>query len=622
MCGITGILQARRSDFPAEEVAQQIALMTRSLAHRGPDGEGLWVGTRAALGHRRLAIIDVASGAQPMATADDRLQVCFNGEIYNHHRLRAELEAKGHRFRTHCDTEVLLHGYREWGTGLPARLSGMFAFLVHDTETGETLIARDPLGKKPLYHGEHEGRLYLASEARAMLSLEGWPRGLDLSRIGIFLALRYLPGAATLLEGLQQVPAGHLALHRPGQGLETRPYWQLSWDKHEASFDEAVPELRSLFMDAVSGRLESEVPLGAFLSGGVDSSGVVAAMHELRGSDVHAVTVGFEDPRFDETPHALDLAGRLGIQLETERLEPDPARDLPALAELLDLPFSDSSAWPTLLVCEAARRHVTVALSGDGGDENFGGYRRYRFDLMESGFRFVPAPLARIAGGLYPKADWLPRPMRLKRTLQDLGLPREEAYFRSVSAMLPEEVEQLCAPIREGLRDPFEDLRELYHGSKASNHMDRIMDVDLKSYLTGDILTKVDRCSMQNGLEVRSPILDKKVVEFAASMPFAYKLDVRRGKKLLKAAFEPWLGKEWMERPKQGFSIPLSDWLRGPLRERRDEALHGDLASELFDSRVLEKWSRQHDSGIRDRSEPLWAVLVLDLWQERWGRGP
>ncbi len=332
MCGITGILQGSASGFPGRGIQENLARMTRALEHRGPDGEGLWVGKRAALGHRRLAIIDVASGAQPMATEDERLQVCFNGEIYNHAALREQLEAKGHRFRTHCDTEVLLHGYREWGEDLPRRLSGMFAFLVHDTLTGETLVARDPLGKKPLYHGEQDGLIYFASEARAMLSLDDWPRGLDLSRIGIFLALRYLPGAATLLEGLRQVPAGHQALHRPGETLETRAYWELGWDKREISFEEAVDDLKSLFMDAVAGRLESEVPLGAFLSGGVDSSGVVAAMHEMRGPDVHAVTVGFADPRFDETPHAQKLAGRLGIQLETERLDPDPERDLPALA--------------------------------------------------------------------------------------------------------------------------------------------------------------------------------------------------------------------------------------------------------------------------------------------------
>ena len=622
MCGITAILAASSAAFPDEGLHEELALMTRALEHRGPDGEGLWVGARAALGHRRLAILDIEGGAQPMATEDGRLQVCFNGEIYNHHRLREQLERLGHRFRTHCDTEVLLHGFREWGTDLPRRLSGMFAFLVHDTRSGETLIARDRLGKKPLHYGTKDGRLYFASEARGLLALPDWPRGLDHSRIGVFLALRYLPGNETILQGLHQFPPGHLALHRSGEALQTRSFWDLSWDKRDLSFDEATAELRTLFVDCVGGRLESEVPLGAFLSGGVDSSGVVAAMHELRGSDVHAVTVGFEDPRYDESPHARELADRMGIRLETERLEPDPDKDLGALSELLDLPLSDSSAWPTLLVCEAARRHVTVALSGDGGDESFGGYRRYRFDLMENRMRFLPRSVARMLGAVYPKADWLPRPFRFKRTLQNLGLPPEEAYFRSVSAMLPEEVETLCAPIRDVLRDPFEDLRRLYHDSRASCHMDRIMDVDLESYLIGDILVKVDRCSMKQGLEVRSPLLDPRIVEFAASLPADYKLDAHRGKKVLKAAFEPWLGRQWLERPKQGFSIPLADWLRGPIKARRDEAIHGDLAREIFDHEVLEAWSREHDSGMRDRSEALWAVLILDLWHQRWGRCP
>jgi asparagine synthase (glutamine-hydrolysing) len=624
MCGVTAILSARPPGTLPAVVRELLPPMTGALAHRGPDGEGLWYGRQAALGHRRLAILDLTTGDQPMSDAEGRVQVVFNGEIYNHHALRAELEAAGCRFRTRSDTEVLVHGLRVWGRDLPARLLGMFAFVAHDAASGETLLARDHLGKKPLFFapfGAPSADLWLiASEVRSFLGLPGFGARLDPEALRELLALRYVPGGRTLLANVHQVRPGHAVWHRAGEPIEDRPYWRLRFpDRRPASREEAVAEVRQLLRTCVADRLEADVPLGAFLSGGVDSSTVVAAMAQARRG-VRAVTVGFEEAAFDERPYARELAQRLGVELVEEVLRPEPKRDLPALAEIFDLPQTDSSAWPTWLVCRAARRHVKVALSGDGGDETFGGYRRYRFDLLENALRpFLPRTPAAWLSRVVPKGDWLPRPLRFKRTLENLGRDPAAAYCRSVSALLPEEVDELLLPEAGPRIDPFRELRQVYARSEAPDHMRRILDLDRQTFLPGDILTKVDRCSMAVSLETRAPLLDRRLVELAGALPAEWTLDRRSGKKVLKDAAAPWVPKGWFDRPKMGFSIPLADWLRGPLRAARDAACTGAFARAFFQGEVLTRWAREHDRGWRDRSEGLWAVLVLDLWNERWG---
>ncbi|MFQ5505392.1 MAG: asparagine synthase (glutamine-hydrolyzing), partial [Planctomycetota bacterium] len=462
MCGIAAVLLGPdRARLGNDETRALLEPMTRALEHRGPDGEAFFYGERAALGHRRLAILDLVTGDQPIASADGRIQVCFNGEIYNHKELRRELEGRGHRFRTRSDTEVLVHGFLEWGEALPARLSGMFAFFAHDTTSGRTLCARDPLGKKPLYYTLRDGLLLLASEVKACLALPGMPRRIDGKALRELLALRYVPGPGTLLEGYFELPPGTQALHEPGQEIRPRTYWTPGFDRASGGTPgEAARELRELFARCVTDRLEADVPLGAFLSGGVDSSGVVAAMS--RSSPVKAVTVGFAESAYDELPHARAFASRFALELHEEVLRPAPVDDLWHLAGIFDLPLTDSSIWPTWLVCKAARRHVKVALSGDGADENFAGYRRYRFDLLEQRLRrFVSGGLARLLARVLPKGDWLPRPLRLKRTLENLTHDPATAYFRSVSALLPEEVDAMLLPeVGEGA-DPFEKLREV-----------------------------------------------------------------------------------------------------------------------------------------------------------------
>jgi len=591
--------------------------MTEAVAHRGPDGDGFWYGAKAAFGHRRLAILDLETGDQPMRSNDGRITVTFNGEIYNHHDLRQQLEARGHVFRTRSDTEVLVHGFREWGVELPSRLLGMFAFLAHDEVSGETLLARDPLGKKPLFFCERDGHVLVASEIKSFLVLPGASRAVDPEALCELLALRYVPGPRTFLRGYEELAPGSLALHRPGERITAREYWRPEFAASEQ--EHPVEALRELFLTCVADRLEADVPLGAFLSGGVDSSGVVAGMRQV-GADVAAVTVGFEDAAHDERAHARQVARRFDVDLREEVLRPDLEHDLDTLATAFDLPMTDSSAWPTLLVCRAAREHVKVALSGDGGDECFAGYRRYRFDLLENRLRrFVPAVGARLAGRIAPKADWLPRPLRVKRTLENLGCEPVEAYLRSVSALLPGEAAELVAPdVGRGI-DPFSRLTAAYHAARAEDHMGRVQALDLRSYLVGDILTKVDRCSMAVSLEVRSPLLDRRIVDFAGRLAAHEKIDARSGKKILKRVFEPWLGRELLERPKQGFSIPLAEWLRGPLRDLRQAAIDGSFAADYLNRATLDRWAKEHDSGVRDRSEPLWATLMLHLWKRRWG---
>ncbi len=572
-----------------------------------------------------------------MQSWDGRLVVSFNGEIYNHNALRKELEAEGAKFVTRCDTEVLLEGFRRWGSGIVERLSGMFAFAISDREGGCCLLARDRLGKKPLFVLRRDEGLFFASEPRSFFAAGMLEPQIDGGALREFLAFRYVPGRGTLFAGLEELPPGCLLELGPGGEARERRYWAPAFGEDcgvaaraegsgagggRLSMEEAAEELRSLLEAEVAERLESEVPLGAFLSGGVDSAAVVYAMREAMGAErLQAVTVGFEDPRFDERPHARVFAERMGLRLFEECLQPDPKRDLPRLIEIMDQPQLDSSLWPTFLVSQGARKHVTVALSGDGGDESFGGYRRYRFDKVERGLRhLLPVGLWSGLGKLFPKGDRLPRPLRAKRTLQNLGRGSGEAYLRSVASLLPEEVDELLLPEVGAGKGAFDTMREIWEGLEARDPDQKLLEFDLKTWLPGDILTKVDRASMAVSLEVRCPLLDHRIVDFAARLPPGYKFDRREGKKLPRRAFAPWLGEDWLSRRKRGFSIPLGDWLRGPLWEQVLGARRGAFAKEHFRLETLDRYLSEHKQGSRDRSEALWALLVLHLWQERWGR--
>lgn len=616
MCGIAGWFAYDRQRRPDLRVVQA---MTDRIAHRGPDGSGLAHGPGWAFGHRRLAIVDLTSGAQPMATPDGSLQVTFNGEIYNYLELRAELEAMGFSFRTRSDTEVLLHGYRAWGTGLAARLRGMFAFALVDTERHELYAARDRFGKKPLYWREHDGAFLFASELKA-LHEAGGPRRLRPDAVAQFFALRYVPDPLTVFEGIHKLPPAHWCTIRGGKLVQQR-YWRVEFAEEPGGGVEAWrTRVLGLLDEAVRIRLMGEVPLAPFLSGGVDSYAVVDSMTRTLGRSVTACTIGFDDPRFDERAAARESAAACGATLREEVLTAAEMLQLDWLADTFDEPFSDSSAVPTWHVCRLARKHVTVALSGDGGDEGFGGYRRYLFDGKEHVLRkCLPRPLWRALGACYPKADWLPRWLRGKRTLQNLGADPAVAYARSVSAHLPEEV---CAVLRPehhaAAGDPHAPLLEAYAASGAVAPLHRAVATDLATWLPGDILVKADRASMAVSLELRAPFLDHVLFEHAARIPTAWHFEGGRTKAFLRGALARRLTPAALQRRKQGFSVPLRAWCRGPVGDAVEQRLQDRRLGEWLAPDVVARLLQRHRRGVGDHGEMLWAVLVFARFLERW----
>ncbi len=578
MCGIAGIfdLAGARPIDPA-----RLARMTEALRHRGPDGDGMMRRDGIGLGHRRLAIIDLAQGAQPMASPDGRLVVTYNGEIYNFQSLRRELEGRGHHFRTRSDTEVLLEGYRAWGTAVLDRLRGMFAFALWDTAERTLFLARDRLGEKPLYYGcAPDGCLLFASEIGAVLAGLPTRPELDLEAVADYFTYGYVPDPKSIYRGIRKLAPGHHLTLRPGQALPApRRYWRPRFsDSHHGSLDDLAHELLDRLKESVTLRMVADVPLGAFLSGGVDSGGVVALMAEASGTPVTTCTIGFADPAFDETPHARTVARRYGTIHHEERVDIDAAGLLDRVAAAYGEPFADSSALPTYLVSRLARRHVKVALTGDGGDEVFAGYRRYPFHRREELVKaWLPATLRRrVLGPLaraWPRLEWAPRPLRAKATLEALATDTVHGYLRSV-ALLPEsERAALFSPDFTRALDGYDPASVLAaHAGEADTDdpLARAQYMDLMTWLPGRMLVKVDRASMAHGLELRPPLLDHELVEWAAGLPRALKLRGNEGKILLKRALAPHLPRELLHRPKQGFAQPLAEWFGSELRARVD----------------------------------------------------
>jgi asparagine synthase (glutamine-hydrolysing) len=616
MCGIGGVFHFERERAVDATRLEEIA---RTLVHRGPDGNGIHRGPGYGLAHTRLAIVDRAMGAQPMASEDGRFTVVYNGEIYNHLELRMQLEELGHRFRTECDTEVLVHGYRAWGTELPRRLRGMFAFAVVDEEAHTLFAARDRLGQKPFYYSLHDRSLYFASELKALLVHEQLPRRLSPRALGQFLCLRYVPDPDTVFSDMAKLPPAHCLLVSNGE-LRSWRYWELNLLETDSRPTAVLQEeFLELFDESVRIRLMGEVPLAPFLSGGIDSYAVVESM--ARASDsVTACTVGFNQPEFDERPEAREAAAACGVELHEEVVGPLDLSDWSWFSDTFDEPFGDASAIPTYHVSRMARRRVVVALSGDGGDESFAGYRRYRYDLFENRLRgLLPRRLWQGFGAVYPKADFLPRWLRFKRTLQNLGCSPEQAYARSVSANLPEDALALMRPeLRSDVGDPLEPVRAAWRRAKASDNLGRAMAADFATYLPGDILVKVDRASMAVSLEVRSPFLDHKLVEFAARIPSSTKLEGGRSKAFLRRALAARLSPSALARTKRGFSVPLRAWMAGTLGQDLERSMDRGSLGELLDIANLRQKLRAHRRGLRDWSELLWSALVLDRFTKRW----
>ncbi len=628
MCGITGIFDTRGVRPVDRAVLQR---MNDSQQHRGPDEGSLHIEAGLGLGHRRLSIIDIATGQQPLFNEDGSVVVIFNGEIYNYQDLIPELQAAGHHFHTKSDTEVIVHAWEQWGEACVERFRGMFAFVLWDRNRQTLFMARDRLGVKPLYYALlDDGSLLFGSELKSLLAYRGGNGGLkrDIDPLAVeeYFALGYVAEPRTIFRQARKMPPAHaLAIRRGDPVGEPRAYWDVKFTlDNPISVDDASAELRQRLQESVRLRMISEVPLGAFLSGGVDSSAVVATMAGLSEGPVNTCSIGFDDPKFNESEFAAMVAHRYQTHHRLEIVKSDDFDLIDTLARLYDEPYADSSAIPTYRVCQLARRHVTVALSGDGGDETFGGYRRYRLHLMEERMRSaLPAavrqPVFGFLGRVYPKADWAPRMFRAKTTFEGMSRSAVQAYCHSVSL--------LREPMRAQLFSPA--LQRQLAGYRAQHVFDQhaanantddplalIQYLDLKTYLVGDINTKVDRASMAHSLEVREPLMDHELVEWLATLPSSLKVRGGEGKFLLKKALAPQLPNDVLYRPKMGFAVPLARWFRGPLKQRVRDAVLGDrlACTGWFNRSYLEHLVDAHQSGVRDCSSPLWTLLMFEAF--------
>jgi asparagine synthase (glutamine-hydrolysing) len=623
MCGIAGFVDF--SGHGRDAAARRVRAMTDAIPYRGPDDDGFYVDDHAALGHRRLSIVDLAGGHQPMAVADGAVQIVFNGEIYNFQPLRRELEAMGHVFQSRSDTEVILRAYLQWGEQCLERLNGMFAFALWDLRTRRLLLARDRVGEKPLYWHRQGSRISFASELKALRAGGGCPDALDPEALDCYLTLGYIPSPRTIYRGVSKLQPAR-ALTITADGVSERRYWQLSFaDPRQIGLDEATEELATLLDDAVRCRMVSDVPLGAFLSGGLDSSLVVEAMSRLSNRPVITNSVGFGEREFNELDVAAVTAARLKTDHHEELVLPKAADILPRIAWHFDEPLADSSAVPTWYVCRMARERVTVALSGDGGDESFGGYTfRYLPHAHESRIRAaVPAAVRSAvfgpAAALWPASARLPRPLRLKTILGNLAQGDAEAFYRDLAWLRDDTRRSVYAPDFMRSLAGFtarEAVMPLYAASNAPDAIGRAQQTDIHLYMTDDVLAKVDRISMAHSLEVRCPLLDPAILEFAARLPASVKIAGGRGKMPLRRLAERRLPAEVVNMPKRGFSIPAARWLREDLRPMTESLLFDGSAGVLdcLDRTALRRTWQEHLRGDRDHSVFIWGVMMLALW--------
>ncbi len=629
MCGITGIFDTRGLQAIAPAVLQR---MNDSQQHRGPDEGSLHIEPGLGMGHRRLSVIDIATGQQPLASADGSVVIVYNGEIYNYRALMSELQAAGRVFKTKSDTEVVVNAWLQWGEACVHRFRGMFAFALWDRRQQTFFMARDRMGVKPMHYAVlGDGTLLFGSELKSLLAYRGsaghnLKHDIDPLALEEYFALGYVAEPRTIFKGALKLPPAHTLLIRRGQPIPPpQRYWDVRYTlDNPISEADACDEIVRRLRESVDLRMVAEVPLGAFLSGGVDSSAVVQAMAGLSSGPVNTCSIAFDDPQFNESAFAQMVADRYHTQHRVETVHSEDFDLIDTLAGLYDEPFADASAIPTYRVSQMARKHVTVALSGDGGDEAFGGYRRYRLHLMEERMRArLPAgvrrPLFGLMGRLYPKADWAPQMLRAKTTLQGMARDSVEAYCHTVSVIREPMRSRLYSASFKAQLGGYSALDVFQrHAARAGTDdpLALVQYLDLHTYLVGDINTKVDRASMAHSLEVREPLMDHELVEWAATLPSAYKLRGSNGKAIFKKALEPLLPHDVLYRPKMGFSVPLARWFRGPLRGRiRSALLDGALAqSGYLDAAVVRQLVDQHEAGSHDHSIPLWSLTMFDAF--------
>lgn len=600
--------------------------MCQSMVYRGPDDGGVYAIGPVGLGHRRLSILDLSPlGHQPMATPDELVWISFNGEIYNFLELRKDLEQKGYQFKSHCDTEVILALYREYGEDCLQHLRGMFAFAIWDIRTQNLLLARDRIGKKPLYYTFNGKSITFASELHSVLLDDQVAKKINYLAVADYFKYLYVPDPKTIYQDIFKLEPGHF-LVCSAKGIRKQQYWDVSFSPvHSASEAELAEELLALITESVRIRQISDVPLGAFLSGGIDSSAVVALMAQQQAQPVTTCSIGFDSEQFDEVQYARVIAERFHTDHHEFTVQQKAEMVLPSLVRHFGEPFADSSSIPTFYVSKLARQKVTVALAGDGGDESFAGYEKYHIDTIENRLRqAIPGFIRKL---LFPALarglDGLHHPLCRKghTLLNTLAHEADYGFFLTNTECAGTLWERM---ITEEFRketsgyDPSEITRAHYHNADTDDHLSRILYVDLKTYLPGDILVKVDRMSMANSLEVRAPLLDHKVIEFAARIPSALKYNKGEKKYILKKAFEQILPPEIMHRKKMGFSVPLADWLRGELRGLAERELLVAKPSghpQIFKREEVEKIWNLHQSGARNYANVLWAMLCYSLWQ-------
>ncbi len=622
MCGITGIFDLKGKREINREL---LSKMNETQFHRGPDEGGIHTEAGLGLAHRRLSIIDLSHGQQPMVSQDGNAILTYNGEVYNFPELRTELEKLGYVFKTHCDTEVILYAWQAWGERCVDRLRGMFAFAIWDRMKEVLFLARDRLGIKPLFYTElANGHFIFGSELKSLVAHPEFSKELEPTAIEEYFGFGYIPDPKTIYKNVYKLEPGYsLTIKRGKKGLIARKYWDVNFSVNKHGEENQIQdELIERFQEAVKIRMVADVPLGAFLSGGVDSSAVVAMMANLSQDPVNTCSISFGDPKFNESQFAEKVAQQYHTKHRVEQVDPDDYSLIDKLSSLYDEPYADSSALPTYRVCELAKKQVTVVLSGDGGDENLAGYRRYRWHTYEEQMRsWLPSairqPVFGALGRIYPKADWAPKIFRAKSTFQSIARDSVAGYFHSVSISTDELRKQLFSPSLKNQLQGYQAVEVLRkHSEKApfDDPLSLVQYLDIKTYLPGDILTKVDRASMAHSLEVRVPLLDHQLVEWMAGLRPELKLHGKEGKYIFKKSLEKYLPDDVLYRPKMGFSIPLSSWFRGPLKERVRESLLGAAMSDshLFDQKFLRKMVDQHQAGVKDYSAPIWSLLMFE----------
>ncbi len=616
MCGIVGILNCHDSQQVSGDVIHN---MCEAIVHRGPDDEGVYISGRVGLGMRRLSIIDLTTGHQPIHNEDETIWVVFNGEIYNFPELREALINKGHTFYTHSDTEVIVHLYEDYGTNCFRYLNGMFGIAIWDVNKEQLVLGRDRVGKKPLYYAFDGKRLIFVSELKSMLFVTDFQRKVNMQAMDYYLSFGCVPGEMSIFEGVKKLLPGHLLVYK-NRKIDVSSYWHLDFgnsieDKGEEFY---VETLRELFLDSVKKRLISDVPLGAFLSGGVDSSAVVAAMVQLGVKDIKTFTIGFEEENYSELPYAREVSDCLGTNHFELVVHPEMTKLLPELVWFFDEPFADSSAIPTYYVSKLARSEVKVVLSGDGGDELFAGYTRYIDPHLAKAIQSIPEV---IRLNLINKfAAYLPSSLKGAKLLKSATGNAFDYYASKITYFNSENKDLLYSNefnnMVNGYMNPLHWLGEYFNEFDMVSDTSRRQYTDIKMYLPDTILTKVDRASMAVSLEARTPILDHRIVEFAGTIPDRYKMPNGRTKHILKEMVKGVLPKKIIERKKKGFAIPTDIWFRGKLRDFAADILLSSKAKErgYFDMCYIERLLKQHWSGRYDFSDQIWALVCLELW--------